>query len=541
MTVLNLKNCLAGLLLIFLAVACGESPLPTDPPESRTIETLVAGRWSGSKRIATDTNSAFLQELVKLPESVNLMKQTLDKLSRASWGSGHVPTNANASVLVRPLLNDLLSHECLFEMATVGNQSTAYFLAVRLGSERSTIWETNLASVVESLTGKRPSSLPDNRPGWISHSTTRPVETSDAGRDPFPAICFTRLEGWTVVGTAPDLSTFDSIAKRILDREAKNSTPASHWLEATIDLPRLSQRFSIPTNLFSPHPVIRLNVSGKNQKVATEMTLTFARALNLNLRPWNVPTNLIEKPSASFSAIRGLDGLLSASKAWQSLGLTPTPDQMYGWALQGEPRFTFFAAHVSDATGFVSRATRLIVPNGQGWLNEEGITGFKKSTEHDGVEWQGLPYLWPFLRSAVTNGQTYVLGGTFVYAPVIEPISELFYEDSLRSENLVFFGWEQSDQRIQHWLFIGQFIRFVSDKAQLPFQSASVLWLKAIESQLGESITQVHLTQPNQLRLSRSSSVGLTAIELHILADWLESPEFPCGFHTLLSEPTPRP
>jgi hypothetical protein len=88
---------------------------------------------------------------------------------------------------------------------------------------------------------------------------------------------------------------------------------------------------------------------------------------------------------------------------------------------------------------------------------------------------------------------------------------------------------------------MGQFIRFVSGMAQLPSDSAGVLWLKAIQGKLGDSVSRIHLTAPNQLLLTRSSSVGLTAIELHLLVDWLESPDFPCGIHTLLAEPEPTP
>jgi hypothetical protein len=40
-----------------------------------------------------------------------------------------------------------------------------------------------------------------------------------------------------------------------------------------------------------------------------------------------------------------------------------------------------------------------------------------------------------------------------------------------------------------------------------------------------------------RLVFTRTSTVGFTALELHLLADWMESPQFPRGLHTLLAPP----
>jgi len=36
----------------------------------------------------------------------------------------------------------------------------------------------------------------------------------------------------------------------------------------------------------------------------------------------------------------------------------------------------------------------------------------------------------------------------------------------------------------------------------------------------------------NQLSYSQESTFGLNAVELHALVDWLESPDYPRGFHS---------
>ena len=48
-------------------------------------------------------------------------------------------------------------------------------------------------------------------------------------------------------------------------------------------------------------------------------------------------------------------------------------------------------------------------------------------------------------------------------------------------------------------------------------------------------------TGPAQLGVERYSTTGFNALELHLLADWLESPQFPRGSHTALAPPPPAP
>jgi hypothetical protein len=93
---------------------------------------------------------------------------------------------------------------------------------------------------------------------------------------------------------------------------------------------------------------------------------------------------------------------------------------------------------------------------------------------------------------------------------------------------------------------MGQFARVVLELAQLPANSASLAWLRAASHQLAFSATEVTQTGPNQLSINRRSSVGFTALELNLLADWLESPEFPRGLYstsgkTNMLPPAPAP
>lgn len=146
----------------------------------------------------------------------------------------------------------------------------------------------------------------------------------------------------------------------------------------------------------------------------------------------------------------------------------------------------------------------------------------------------------PFLQSTNLNNTGFVHGGGFANI-VMNPLSAELVQKILGRDGLVYHDWELTGARTEQWLYMGQFARYVSLKAQLPFGSASVLWLKAVAHKLGPSVTDIVVTGPNQLSFRRESTVGCTAVELQLLADWLESPRFPIGLHTFEAPPDPRP
>ncbi len=52
-------------------------------------------------------------------------------------------------------------------------------------------------------------------------------------------------------------------------------------------------------------------------------------------------------------------------------------------------------------------------------------------------------------------------------------------------------------------------------------------WLTNSAPKLGNTITEVTAVSPTELRAVRRSDLGLTAVELALLARWLDNPAFP--------------
>ena len=535
-----------------------------------TTEVLARVHWLGLTRVSADTNSAHFMSVWRLPQTTALLDQTLDNFSR--WPAGGA-TNA-ASPLLRPLLDDLVSSESYWELRASSNSQPStlnpqlsFALAVRLPADRARIWQTSLANALTDLTGIHPVSVPN---GWLLRQSHAPEQVE-----------FYRAGEWTFVGWGPDTT---NLLPPFADRIARDNMPPSTtdvWLEADLDPLRLADIFSLSAaggkvpspagagegarravegsgdetkfdgrgevgslNISTLNPQLstlnhlHLTATGEGGNVVTRGTLEFSRPLNLSLPPWEIPTNLILQPLISFSAVRGIAPWLAAMPAWQKLGLAPPPDQMYCWAEDGIPFQTYFAAPLPAASNQLWQLAGRLVQTANPWLATNGEGSFQWAINPPCLVWNDALLISPYLLPVTVNQHDYVLGGLYPRAggnpsPMLVEILRAI----LNTTNLIYYQTEQTGFHVEDRFFITQLFRVVFHKAQLPAAAAATVWLKKAEPLLGASTTIMTQTGPAQLNFARQSTVGLNALELHLLADWLESPQFPHGLHTFLAPP----
>jgi hypothetical protein len=537
--------------------------------------------WIGLNQISTDPNSAPFLKVWQLPQTTALVAQTLDKLSR--W-PGHGATNA-ASAALRPLLDDLIASEFYLELSAPTNSSLsaggegrgevgsansalrpspfALLLAVRLPADRANFWQTNLAAAAAA---------------WAAASTPHRIECSRAG-------------DWTLVGVSAKIAKTDFAAHLT---SAHKRAIANLWLEADFNPSMLADFFSLsarrtggegqgevgsllspatrPSSLssgavgnpniqqstsnsqtsslsaggkgggevgfFSPFAHLHLTITGDSSNLLTRATLDLARPFAEPLSAWEIPTNLIHGPLTSFAAVRGIGPWLAASTVWQKLQLSPAPDQACCWSRDGIPFQTYLAAPLPGASNQLAQLSQRLMQDANPWLatNAEGSLAWSNSLP--GILWNDANLLTPFLISVDFNHHDYVLGGLYppvADAPALPPVR---FRNAIRQQpNLVFGEVEGTGSRVEDGFFITQVSRIVLHKPQMPHTAAGTVWLKAAEQLIGESTTFVTLDSPQRLIVERHSTLGLNALELHLLADWLESPQFPRGLHTFLAPP----
>ena len=76
------------------------------------------------------------------------------------------------------------------------------------------------------------------------------------------------------------------------------------------------------------------------------------------------------------------------------------------------------------------------------------------------------------------------------------PISLEMLQGILERTNLVYHDWEVTGSRINQWFYMGKFFRMESHKTQMSSQTGPV-WLRALATKLGNSITDITRTGPN--------------------------------------------
>ena len=540
----------SALLLLLLVLGVGCKPTQANPTDSASspIDPMFTLHWTGIKQLATNASAAGFMKIWRLPESERLKSQTLDKLAAAPWrlASTNRPAITNwaafqreypSAVVLRPLFDDLVQEEWFLEGREGTDHAPEAALAIRLEPGRSGIWETNLASVLEKATGARrfPSQTPEAHTWQINgKSTTLPSLLHQ--------VEFTRAGGWTVVafGTQQNQSL-----SNFLSRIQKGQSPLqvdanTSWLETTFDLRRASRILGLGLDLPADWPAISLSFNGDGQNVVTHGLFSFARPLPFQIEPWIIPTNLVHEPLHSFTAVQGVQHWLSSWRWWEQAHPASTPNQIFAWGQSGSPFLDYAAAPLADAHKDMVKLGPALINSFNPTLVSNRMGKWEKNSSSDGVEWHA-PVISPFLQSITTKQGSFLLAGLSPFgltngAPPVGTFKEL-----LGQANIVCYAREITGPRVEAWLYIGQIFRIILRRVQLPPEARSIAWLKAIAPQLGNSTTLVTKTGPNTITLSRQSTLGLTAFEMHLLVDWLESEEFPGRPHTVVAKLRPPP
>jgi hypothetical protein len=162
---------------------------------------------------------------------------------------------------------------------------------------------------------------------------------------------------------------------------------------------------------------------------------------------------------------------------------------------------------------------------------------FQRAKQFNGVVWGNIPFMTPDLQAT----SDFLFGGLIPVPPekIQAPQTQALVQGILGLPDLVYYDWELTGQHMNGLLHVTQLFRMFFDKAQLPATSPSIKWFAAAAPGLTETVTTVEKTGPARLFLNRRSDTGLTALELHVLADWIESPTFPAGLNTFTA-PAPK-
>ena len=491
------KTSLIVAALVF-AAAAGAQPQP---------DLIARIHFAGADRISADPNYfAFTNEFCSA-EARALESQTLDKLSRVpgDWFKSKLPSGAgDGAVQLRPLLDDLLKSEWIFEMRDAPG-SPEYALAIRLSNDRAVLWSKNLAAILQNRTGTGISQ--DKSGNWELKK-----------QEPPNLFQFSRSGDWVLIDCGQDKL---SLREQILPVLTRLLVPETNWLTADLNWPRLAQLF--PALAGFDFPKIQMQAVGRGGNLQLTGKLTLAQPLPA-LEKWRVPTGTIHPPLVSFTAARGVGPWLAKQGWMRPFEIQPPPDQLFVWAQALIPFQTYAAEPVPDAKAALAQLDHQlsVAASSQGNF----FTSFARTNENDEISWRGLPLIMPFVKAAHEPAGDFLVGGFFPNPPKgPSPPWELLVP--LNQPNLVYYHWEATAGRLKELPQLSQLLLVLSRHEQVNAESAAGKWLDRIEPALGNAVTEVTQTAPNELAFKRTAGGGLTAIELLAFVDWLEAPKFP--------------
>lgn len=489
------------------------------PPKQMSPDRIARIHFVGSANAGRDTNATLVAGVWALPETQKLKNQTLDKLALAPFKlakrHGTASTNDFAA-FVRPLLDDLVRAESWTELRGETNQTPEFAMAVQLDAARAGLWRTNLSTILTDWTG-----LPvtetnvDGIAGWELKKHHAPN-----------LIRFQQVGGWVVLSAGEDkISLADELMANI-KAEGRPCLAASNYvLSAEGDLTRVAGLIPLPEDveelrLSSVHAFWAFS----DDNLWTHIVASRDNAFDFKPEPWRIPTNLIHQPLVGFTAVQGVGDRVAAY--FPQLNVSTMSEEYFVWTMQGVPMQTFLAAPVENASNaMVQLSSQLLGMNTNPPGHMMGQMEFQPNSSK--VTWTGLPFIVPFIEGIHGSNGDFLFSGAFPNSARGNSLPGVMLDEFAGHTNLVYYGWEITAERLNSWRNLSQMYFLLANLRQLDGTSASGRWLDAVSGRLGNSVTEMFLTQPDQLTLDRKSPIGLTSFELMVLANWLETPDFP--------------
>jgi hypothetical protein len=520
-----------AVVLAVIAVGCQRTAEPTSnpviAPNPLAPDTVLRAHWKGKHTLSVAASAYSLMRLWDQPESKQLQAYLLSRLAVSIFGASG-PDSAAPIPTAAMFTDDLVDREWYAELRQRTNQPPHFVFAIRLDEARAQTWLANLAWSFSSASGVHPTM---QAASWtLKHPRTQQFIESH------------RVDGWIVVGASMGQNELVTEVRDRIRRDglAAGWQQAEAWLELDANLDWLMTQLQSPAPVNTSAARLAVTISGDGAHVVTRAKLDFPAPLNLQLSPWEFPTNQISAPIVGFSALRGLGGFLNSTATSPAIGLTAVPDQCFVWADAATPLKMHFAAPAASGTNIRQTGPKW-VERGNAWLKQNGLGQLAALPDGVGTAWQGLPVISPFVTAITTGTDSWLVAGLITDASAVttstpaiysRPSLEALISDIQGRSNLVAYTWETTGARAESFYLLSQVLRVARLHPQMPAEAFSAQWIQSMRQRLGNATTTVTLTSPHQLTLERHSTVGLTAAELHLLSDWMESPDFPRGLYS---------
>jgi hypothetical protein len=277
--------------------------------------------------------------------------------------------------------------------------------------------------------------------------------------------------------------------------------------------------------------------------------VTYDHPIDWHPQPWNVPTNLVKQPLASFSTGQNVEAFLKSDDTLSHLCTDPLSGQFYFWSMTQMPFQSYIAWPAENPTNLMLQlSTQLpaaINPSLKA-LNETELSWDPKRNQ---ILWMKMNLTLPMMGPVPPRDGDFLIAGLFFQSPGTGPAPSALWEQFKGRPDLVYYDWELTGPRILELRLLTQAFPIMQALGMDP--SGNVIrdrdtgmrlateerWLEALTGQLGNTVTEVTKTGPSELTVIRNSPLLFSSFELVLLSHWLsDTPAGPVN-KSLLPQP----
>jgi hypothetical protein len=471
----------------------------------------VQYHFAGAANLAKGPNFSTASGILRAPSSAGYESLVLDRLSRVFWrdlkfSAGGSPTN-----VLRPLLEDLWQAESVGSFGA-NPIDLSFVVAARLDKARAEVWQKNLET---AMSGKGASFAAESFNGsrW------------DNG------FWLVRANDWVVVGRGEGLS---SVRRDYLQQLQKSGRPwpalDKQCFQAVIDFPLLSGNGDSHVIPLKPARTT-VDITASGNRFHVNAFLSYAEAAVWSPQPWRIPKELVRQPLTSFTAAQGIEPYLQFSDVFSRLATDPFTNQFYCWAQKEMPFESYMAWPVNNASNVLQDIgnKELVILNPL--LSKRDNSQLTWSSASHQIGWTKSAIMRPFIRASTEKEGDFLFAGLFDPHEGNPPApADLWAQFESRSD-LVYYNWELTSLRVHQWRLFAEMLPMLAPvsghgpaqtdkKTPLPYVAVEN-WLAGMEFALGNTVTEVTRTSPDELTVTRSAPLVFTGLELVWLSYWL--------------------
>ncbi|HUD49066.1 MAG TPA: hypothetical protein VMR33_19710 [Candidatus Baltobacteraceae bacterium] len=472
----------------------------------------VQYHFAGASELSRDANFETATRIFRSPTSADFETLVLNRLSRVFWTSLQFDAGGKPVEVLRPLLDDLLQVESVASFGA-NQDNLSFVLAARLDKKRAQVWQQSLQ---KALAGQG----------------TPFTAEGDSGSRWDNGFWMIQTPEWIVVGRGDGLA---SVRTDYLQQIQKTGRPwpalKDTWLQAVIDWPLLTGGNSPPWMPLKPaRTTVDMTASGGRFRITAY--LSYPEAVSWTSQPWRIPKDLVREPLMSFTAAQGVEPYLQLDPTFSKLATDPFTNQFICWSQREMPFQSYMAWPVAGAANVLkdlgTKGLALVNPILEG-RDHSRLNWVRTASE---ITWKKSPIMGPFLRVAPGNHGDYLLAGLFLAEETNPSAPDNLWAQFENRSDIVYYNWELTGARVHQWRLLSEIMRLLppvsgrgkppaADKKSVPPLIAVENWLSGLEVVLGNTVTEVTRTGPDELTVVRSAPFVFTGLELVWLSHWL--------------------